>query len=152
MLGSGSSPNEALNAGINRHLKQGAEIYSTALDIQLHIFREGKLLRHALGMHTPALWSHKPHVLVAAGVDNQLFDLVSWTAWTSNYYTIKGTIASATNVPLMTKRKGITQQIREHKLNPLIPVMAKVMKKPAGCKQKACCGLQETCSGFTTGY
>ena len=148
LLGSGSSPNEALNYQINQNLKHNPELYATTLDLQLHIFREGKLCCHHLAMRTPQLRQYEPSVLLAAAAGNDIFSDASWRAWTEQYYTTDGMIAGTHAPPLIQKRKDICTQIKNAPAAVAITKKPAIQKKPTAKKPAATLILPRKKPGF----
>ena len=126
LLGSGSSPNEALNHEINQSLKHNPELYATTLDFQLHIIREGKLCCHHLAMRTPQLRQYEPLL-------GMISSDATWQAWAEPYYTTDGRIVGTHTPPLLQQRQDIYVQIKNAAAEPPQHV---AQKKPAGKLRK----------------
>ena len=106
LLGSGTSPNEALNWEINHNLKMSQkEVYGTTIDLQLKIFQEAKTVAHALAMYSPTLRQYEPVELLAASTINNVFTEELWADWVKHHYTNNGRILGSIDGPLRRKRK-----------------------------------------------
>lgn len=55
LLGSGTSPNEAVNATINRWLRNLGEVHSQTVSLQLKVCQLGSILSHNSALYRPTL-------------------------------------------------------------------------------------------------
>ena len=86
MLGSGTSPNEALNSQINRWFNNQPELYQATVDQRLYIMQTAKLIEHDLAIRYPQSRQMLPKTLLAASAACPLWSVPDWNAWTSAGY------------------------------------------------------------------
>ena len=78
MLGSGTSPNEALHSEINRWFRPQTNKYAATLQMQLHVNQYSKFVAHNAAMYRPTLrWKSSAEVLIVAASAIK-FDKQDW--------------------------------------------------------------------------
>ena len=106
LLGSGTSPNEALHAEINRWFRNQPEVFPSTLALQLEVGRLAKLLAHNAALYRPTLRQMSHDVVLAAAAAHLRLDATAWEEWNSD---VKGARAAR---PLTWKRKALQARIR----------------------------------------
>jgi hypothetical protein len=114
LLGSGTSPNEALHAEINRWFRNNPEFYATTLGLQLKINTTGKLMAHNSALYQATL-RQLPHatVLGAAACAFTIRD-DSWGEWCAHLQVQDRSIPERAPLPLHQKRIATTAIIAQH--------------------------------------
>ena len=106
LLGSGTSPNEALHAEINRWFRNQPEVFPSTLALQLSVARLGKLLSHNSAMYTPTLRQMRQDTVLSATVAAVTLERDTWDNWVHSRAPV-----SAVR-PLSWKRKALQRRIR----------------------------------------
>ena len=132
MLPSGTTSNEALHREVNQWFKgNGHEVYSTTIQLQLHVMWSGKIQAHNLASYQVQLKQYHQHDLVAAAAAHKLLTWESWTAWVSPVTSSSNRPHATGMPPLLIERTKIQKCIQEHARLP--PV--RIAKRPAKCKR-----------------
>ena len=84
MLASGTSPNEAINAQINRWMRNLGTVHSQSVQFQLAVCQLGSLLAHNSAAYTPTLAQVRSGDLLAMLVHRLSVPLDAWKALRSS--------------------------------------------------------------------
>ena len=125
LLGSGTSPNEALHSEINRWFKNQPEIYAPTLELQLRVGQMAKLMCHNAAMYRPTLRQFSHQTVLNLVANSIVFDQDEWLRSCSELAVKDGVLAMATPV-LVQQRVQIHHRIQDW-----------TMKRPAACKRPA---------------
>ena len=103
LLSSGTSPNEALHAELNKWFRNQPELYISTLILQLRVNQIAKLIVHNSAMHRPLLRLHNHHTLLIALAWNWEFEIGdAWSGW----------VDSQASLPLCDKMRETKQALR----------------------------------------
>jgi hypothetical protein len=111
LLGSGTSPNEALHSEINRWYRNQPSVFPTTLSLQLQVGRLGKLLAHNAALYRPTLQQFGQDVVLAAACASLVFDGGVWNDWMSQTQPL-GTNKIPPKLPLKFGRQSLQRRIR----------------------------------------
>ena len=126
LLGSGTSPNEALHSEINRWFRNQPEVFPSTLALQLQIGRLGKLLAHNAAMYRPTFRQCEHSVVLAASTAGLVLNKESWMQGNA-----KG-LAFSVAKPLTWKRKALQARIRAANFKKTrVERLHVVLKRPA---------------------
>ena len=78
LIGSGTSPNEALHAEVNRWFRNQPELYLETLELQLAAATHAKLIAHNAAMYAPALRALTSQTVLATAMGRQLTTPDEW--------------------------------------------------------------------------
>ena len=103
LLSSGTSPNEALHAELNKWFRNQPELYISTLILQLRINQVAKLIVHNSAMHRPLLRLHNQNTLLIALAWSWEFEIGdAWSAW----------VDSQASLPLCDKMHETKQALK----------------------------------------
>ncbi len=105
LVGSGTSPNEALHSELNRAFRNQPEVYIETLGLQLEVSCWAKRLAHNAAMYRPTLRSLSQQLVFASQAARLNIPHEEWVAFCSQQATASGTRAKA-DLPLMALRKA----------------------------------------------
>ena len=104
LMGSGTSPNEALRAEINRWFRNQPEVFPSTLGLQLEVARLGKLLPHNAAMYRPTLRQCSHAIALAASAAAVSFSREEWS---------RGGEEGVGARPLSWKRKALQARLSD---------------------------------------
>ena len=155
LLGSGTTPNEALHSEINRWYRNQPEVFPSTLALQLEVALMSKLLSHDSAMYSPTLRQWRQDVVLAMGCQGIVFEPNEWAKWCErNKEETRQKILPAL-LPRAAARKDLSARIRAS--NPAVTRGARgglrytVLKRPAAGVKRRPAGVAEVPSKRASG-
>jgi len=130
LLGSGTSPNEALHAEINKWFANQAAIHSASLQAQLDVNLVGKLMIHGAALYHPTLTSSRAAAVLSEVVHSFVISSQDWT----NFCLVQLSENERTLVQSSMYRESVQHTrrlVRAHNLK-----RPAAFKKPAGVQKR----------------
>ena len=128
LLGSGTSPNEALHAEINRVSKNQPEWYSTTAELQMRITAFAKNMAHNCAAYHPTLRQINSSLLLHRRVAGVAIDPTTWTTYCEQLNTPGSSTLSKAIIPIFRNRQRISNRIKNHNWNRRPAASTKVSK------------------------
>ena len=104
LLGSGTSPNEAIHSEINRWFRNQPELYSTTLALQLDVNALGKLMSHNAALYKPTLRQMNQQTVISSLVTHLTFSSDEWLSFCS----------APVQLPGRKRRAEISDKVKAH--------------------------------------
>ena len=131
LLGSGTSPNEALHSEINRWFKNQPELYAQTLELQLGVHVIGKQMMHNSAMYAPTLRQLSSQTVAASVVCSFAISAAEWANHCASQAQEQRAPRKA-QLPLALQRKAAEPLANKWKVDHKRMVVA---RKPAGQQQ-----------------
>ncbi len=125
LMGSGTSPNEALHAEVNRWFRNQPDIYSTTVGMQLRVCHLGKLLTHNAAMYAPTLRQMDQQSLLHMTAASFTIPASEWSSWCAELVDSTRSTLKPASLPISLKRKRIFEKIKA------TPKAKSVLRRPA---------------------
>jgi len=125
LLGSGTSPNEALNSEINRWFRNQPEVFASTLNLSLRVCWMGKLLTHNSAMYRPTLRQLSSQTVRSVVVQTLCYTEAAWSSWCLTQRECEGIVQPAETQTIL-HRKAVSVKIKQHAL-----------KRPAAALKKS---------------
>ncbi|CAK0905471.1 unnamed protein product [Prorocentrum cordatum] len=131
LLGSGTSPNEALRSEINRWFNNQPELYAQTLELQLGVNIIGKQMMHNSAMYAPTLRQLSSQTVAASVVCSFAISAAEWANHCASQAREQRALRKA-QLPLALQRKAAEPLANKWKVDHKRMVVA---RKPAGQQQ-----------------
>ncbi|CAK0885113.1 unnamed protein product [Prorocentrum cordatum] len=131
LLGSGTSPNEALHSEINKWFKNQPELYAQTLELQLGVNVIGKQMMHNSAMYAPTLRQLSSQTVAASVVCSFAISAAEWANHCASQAQEQRAPRKA-QLPLALQRKAAEPLANKWKVDHKRMVVA---RKPAGQQQ-----------------
>ncbi|CAK0792945.1 unnamed protein product, partial [Prorocentrum cordatum] len=132
LIGSGTSPNEALHAEVNRWFRNQPELYLETLELQLAAATHAKLIAHNAAMYAPALRALTSQTVLATAIGRQLASPDEWQRFCAAQASGVGAPAKAC-LPKSAQRKA-SQPLAKQWAKDRKNFKSIVRKRPAAMK------------------